>query len=143
LKVHTDHQFSLDDDLTAFLVDNGSGLDKAWFAGYDAPGPSSPPFWGCPRHHGVTVDKRQKDTFMGAEAQSKRGILILKYPIDHDIVTNWFNMEKIWHQTFYNKLHVVLEGNTVLLTMPPRVLRPTLKRWHTSCLRLIKPQPCK
>jgi actin-related protein len=33
----------------------------------------------------------------------------------HGIVTNWDNMEKIWHDTFYNKLHVALEVHPVLL----------------------------
>lgn len=31
-------------------------------------------------------------------------MLTLKYPIEHGIVTNWDDMEKIWHHTFYNEV---------------------------------------
>jgi actin-related protein len=58
----------------------------------------------------------QKSAYIGDDALSKRGILILKHPITKGIITNWDVMEDMWHHCFYNELRVAPEEHPVLLT---------------------------
>eukprot|EP01089_Gocevia_fonbrunei_P005168 TRINITY_DN1535_c1_g1_i1.p1 TRINITY_DN1535_c1_g1~~TRINITY_DN1535_c1_g1_i1.p1 ORF type:complete len:373 (-),score=77.63 TRINITY_DN1535_c1_g1_i1:18-1136(-) len=107
----------MSDDGHAVVIDNGSSMIKAGFSGDDAPRAVFPPMIGRPRR--ILPGMAPKEAYVGDEAQSKRGILALKYPIVKGIITNWDDMEIIWHHTFYNELRVAPEEHCAMLTESP------------------------
>lgn len=111
----------IDDDDAVIVVDCGSSHCRAGFAGEDAPRVVFPTVVGRPRsaNRAVTGLFDSRDSFIGDEAQQKRGALTLKYPIENGIVQNFEDMEKVWHHTFYSKLRVTPQEHPVLLTEPP------------------------
>jgi len=102
------------------VIDNGSGVIKAGFAGDQIPKCHFASFIGRPKHVRVMAGALEGDTFIGPKAEEYRGLLNIKYPMEHGIVQDWNDMERIW-QYIYSKeqLATFSEEHPVLLTEAP------------------------
>ncbi|TPX71766.1 hypothetical protein SpCBS45565_g00832 [Spizellomyces sp. 'palustris'] len=111
-----------DDVLTnqPVVIDNGSGVIKAGFAGDDQPKCFFPSFVGRPKHHRVMAGAVEGDTFIGKKAQELRGLLRIKYPMEYGVVTDWDDMERIWGFVYEEELKILSEEHPVLLTEAPQ-----------------------
>ena len=103
-----------------FLVfDRGSGFCKVGFSGDEEPLLNFSTVVGIPKYTSVFVDSNLRDSYVGDEAQTKRGVLTIKYPIERGLITNWDEMEKIWSHTFNNELGIDPYERDILLTDSP------------------------
>ena len=109
----------MEEEVTAVVIDNGSGVCKAGFAGDDAPRAVYSTVVGRPKLPGIMVGLDQKEVYVGDEAQLKRGVLTIENPIQAGIVKNWDDMEKVWHHTLYSELRVSPEEHPILMTEAP------------------------
>ncbi|KAL9983907.1 hypothetical protein ACROYT_G006153 [Oculina patagonica] len=102
------------------VIDNGSGVIKAGFAGDQIPKYHFPNFVGRPKHVRVMAGALEGDIFIGPKAEEHRGLLNIKYPMEHGVVKDWNDMERIW-QYIYSKdqLQTFSEEHPVLLTEAP------------------------
>lgn len=106
-------------DEPTVIIDNGSGHMKAGMAGDDAPSCVFPAVIGRPKHGTVMAGTNNREYFLGEEAIAKRGVLSITYPIEHGIVKDWNDMEKVWHHTFFDALRVDPEKHPVIVTEAP------------------------
>jgi centractin len=111
------------------VIDNGTGVLKAGFAGSDKPRVAFRSYIGRVKHQrvmpGGALDG--SDTFIGAKADEHRGALLLSHPMEHGIVQNWSDMERIWAHVYAKEnLNVPSEDHAVLLTEAP--LNPVSNR---------------
>ncbi|KAL9620952.1 MAG: hypothetical protein Q9160_004605 [Pyrenula sp. 1 TL-2023] len=101
------------------VLDNGSGTIRAGFAGEDLPKCYFPSFVGRPKHTRILAGALEGDTFIGRKAEELRGLLKIRYPLEHGIVTDWDDMERIWQFVYEQELKTLSEEHPVLLTEPP------------------------
>ncbi|XP_075831337.1 actin, aortic smooth muscle-like [Microtus pennsylvanicus] len=106
-------------DHTPLVCDYGSGVSKVGFAGAEGPMAVFPTILGKLKHNNLLVGVEEKDWFIGAEAQNNLKNLNMHYPITRGVITDWDDMEKIWHHSFYQVLRVAPEEHPLMITEPP------------------------
>lgn len=101
----------------ALVLDCGSGAIKAGLSNAELPTNIIPSVLGRPRS--VTGDDSQDRNdaiYYGDLALQKRGLISLRYPIEHGIVCNWDDMEKLMNHTFFNELRINPKDEDVFLS---------------------------
>ena len=107
------------EDNAPVVLDNGSGVVKAGFAGEEAPRSVFAAVVANGR------DANEGSTLLGDEAQKVTLGYRLTYPIEHGIVSDWEKLELLWRHSF-TELGVDPTQQAVLVTEAP--LNPKANR---------------
>ena len=107
------------DQLPHIIIDNGTGYCKAGLSNEEGPRSVFPSCVGYPKYQEILYNRDYKDFFIGDDALNKKAVLKLNYPMEHGVVNNWDDMEKIWGHIFTNELRVAPEEHNVLITEAP------------------------
>jgi centractin len=78
------------------------------------------------------------DVFIGRKAQEFRGLLKIKYPMEHGIVTDWDDMERIWNWVYAEELGTLSE-EVRYLDLGGAELCPSTSFMTVTCVLLAYP----
>lgn len=118
----------MSDEMEAIVIDNGSGVVKAGFAGEDTPravfascaGKVKNPEWFASQAPSqLKAELRERESFVGNECQQYRDYLDIVHPITRGVVEDWDALERIWEHIFTHELRV----NPETTTLPVRSVR--------------------
>ena len=114
-------RISIDDDEDIkpnIIIDIGACYCKACLNGDEGPRAVFSSMVGYPKYSSCMVGEEgedKKEFFVGDDAEAKRGVLKLSYPIECGEVNNWDDVEKIWGNIFTNELRVYPEEHNIMI----------------------------
>ena len=118
------------DEMPPVVLDCGTEMSRVGFAGDDAPRGVFPSIVGRIRHPGLLVGASGREFYVGDSAQSKRGVLTLRYPFERGRVVHWDDAEKLWSHSLSDELRVGAHEQPVLFVEHP--VNPPAARARTA-----------
>lgn len=85
------------------VFDNGSDLSKIGFGGQDEPSSIFDTIVGRFRRMPIMIGPLAMNLppyYVGTHAKQKRGILVMKYPVERGIITNWDDMVSLFYYSY-------------------------------------------
>ena len=96
------------------IIDNGSSYMKCGLSGEEGPRAVIRSCVGYPKKYSG-FGGIKKNFYIGEDIKSKEGLLNYNYPINHGIIENWDEMERIWGHLFTNELRCAPEEHNIFL----------------------------
>lgn len=101
------------------VIDNGTYTMKGGFSTADSPQCRLASMVGHGRHKGAMSSLGLKETYVGAAAQSLRGILNISHPIRQGAVQSWDDLETLWSYMLESELNTEAGAQPIIMTQPP------------------------
>ena len=102
------------------VIDNGTAILKAGFAGGDRPTVVFDSICGRVKHERVMPGGALEgvDVVIGDACRKHRGALVLSRPMESGRVTDWADVERVWSHA-YNMIEASYDGHPLLMTEAP------------------------
>ena len=103
------------------IIDTGTCLCKAGLSGEEGPRTIFPSMVGYPKYASdIDIESGvEKDFFVGKDAEAKRGVLRLNFPIEKGLINNSDYYKKILGYIFTNELRVAPEEHNIMIIESP------------------------
>ena len=123
------------EDSNTVIIDTGSFTTKAGFANDNVPRCVVRSIVGRVKQGALMVGPFDSNkVYVGDDAYRKRGILQMKYPIQHGMIQSnrWDDIEKLWQHISNNELNTKLsDADNVLLTQKKTQIQSLhYESWH-------------
>ncbi|WP_282694953.1 actin family protein [Streptomyces sp. CC208A] len=103
----------------ALVVDLGSGMVKAGRAEDEMPSAHFPAIVGVPKSDVVMAGSESKTAYVGTQAQEKRDVLTINYPVKSGIIEDWRMAEQLLEHLFSHELTIDPQDFRVLAATAP------------------------